>query len=93
MNALLMHDALMQLRCPAGETLPTHTQAFGESPTHEDISLASMVPNSGIILIGEGAPEVDESLEKRQQLQLPNGRKIRVSAPALRDGNVLCSVL
>jgi hypothetical protein len=68
-------------------------QAFGGSPAHEDMSLASLIPNSGIILIGEGAPEVEEPLEKRQQLQLPSGHKIRVSAPALRDGNVLCSVL
>ena len=69
------------------------TQAFGKSPAREDISLASVVHNSGIILIGEDAPEGPATTERRPQLLLSSGRRIRVPAIVLRDGNVLCSAL
>ena len=70
-------------------------QAFGAPPAGGDYSVGSMVPNSGIILIGEDVPDSSkEASTERQQLQLTNGRKIWLpDAYALGDGNVLsCKV-
>jgi hypothetical protein len=68
-----------------------NTQAFGKTPVKPEDSLYLMAPNRGVILIGDvNKPEDSESGSKLPQLQLPDGRTVRVPTMALGDGNVLC---
>ena len=69
-------------------------QAFGAPLAGGDDSMDSMVPNNGIILIGEDAPASAKQSSTERKLQLPNGCKILLpDGYALGDGNVLsCKV-
>ena len=71
----------------------TCVQAFGEKPLGADAQLDPMVPNSGVILIGESADKSTESANTSPQLQLPSGRKwgFEYEYAILIDGNVLSS--
>jgi hypothetical protein len=48
-----------------------------------------VVPNSGVILIGESAEKTTEATDKSPQLQLPGGRKWGIEYATLVDGSVL----